>query len=307
MNEIVSRRHPFKFYLAISLGSFFMFGLVFLAIISFWFEKENGTLESKHFIIPVAVILIGTLTIRSMKMYFRNSPRICISDQFISFNSTVYLVSEIEKVIFIGKNKFPFIVDYFMESATLYFKDGTKMFIFDDMYANTTQLKIRLSEIITGGKPIPRKDIAPDITGGDRAFKGNLLLTIRGLSFIVYTLFMIFCFAKWDAPVALRVFSGLLFMSLAAANVWVANFFVLTDQYLIVRHHLFFWKKKFYQLNEVRELVYERKGKMPNSLRVITIGYSSKLYPAATLSEETWLSMQKAFRARRIKVRNESI
>ena len=85
------------------------------------------------------------------------------------------------------------------------------------------------------------------------------------------------------------------------------NYFVLTKDYLIVKNHNFLWQTKIYCLKDIKEIVYETQSKQPNSMRVITIDFKNKLYPAGTLRNKTWLEMKNRFEAKGLKVRNECI
>ena len=88
---------------------------------------------------------------------------------------------------------------------------------------------------------------------------------------------------------------------------WMMHYFRVSQNFLVVRNHLAFWKNKAYRFKEIKEIVFETRDKMPNCLRVITKDFRSKLYPAGTLRDKTWLLMKDKFESHGITVRNECI
>ncbi len=85
------------------------------------------------------------------------------------------------------------------------------------------------------------------------------------------------------------------------------NYFQVSDNLFVVRNHNLFWKKKAYRITEIKEVVFETQGKMPNCLRVITKNFKNKLYPAGTLRDKTWLALKDKLESFDITVRNECI
>ena len=90
-------------------------------------------------------------------------------------------------------------------------------------------------------------------------------------------------------------------------NSWLMHYFKVSDKYFVVKNHNFFWKTKAYLLSDIDEVVFETQGKMPNCLRVITKNFKSKMYPAGTLRNKTWLQLKDKLEQYHIKVRNECI
>jgi len=94
---------------------------------------------------------------------------------------------------------------------------------------------------------------------------------------------------------------------------WIAlysyqmHYFGVSRDYFVVKKHNFFWMKKLYRMDNIKEVVFETQGKLPNCLRIITKDYRNKLFPACTLSDKTWLELKKALEERGITVRNECI
>ena len=85
------------------------------------------------------------------------------------------------------------------------------------------------------------------------------------------------------------------------------HYFGLSDKYLVIRNHINPFIFRVYRLDDIREVVYETRDKWPNSLRVITKKFNSRLFGAGTLLDKTWLEMKVYLESKQIKVRNECI
>ncbi len=81
----------------------------------------------------------------------------------------------------------------------------------------------------------------------------------------------------------------------------------LTESELIIKRNNSPWFSEIYQLVDIREIVYERPFKMPVCLRVITNTYESKVYPAGSLWDKTWMQLKEDLEKKGIKVRNEAV
>lgn len=88
---------------------------------------------------------------------------------------------------------------------------------------------------------------------------------------------------------------------------WRFYYFGLTNDYLIIRFHNMPRVKKVSDLKNIQEVLFESKSKMPVCLRVNTIDFESKLYPAYTLWIKTWIWLKKKLEEKNIRVRNESV
>ena len=85
------------------------------------------------------------------------------------------------------------------------------------------------------------------------------------------------------------------------------NYFLISNDYLIVKNHNHIWKEKIYHLSNIKEVVFESNGQQPNCMRIITKDFKNKLYPAGTLRGKTWLKMKKKLELKGVIVRNECI
>lgn len=76
---------------------------------------------------------------------------------------------------------------------------------------------------------------------------------------------------------------------------------------MIVKNHTFFWLNKSLKYSDIVEVVFEKRGRLPNSLRITTKDFKSKIYFAGTLSDKSWGEMLTLLKKNKIKVRNEIV
>ena len=262
-------------------------------------------------IVGIPIIFLGFYTVYR---YYKNTPKFRVDGNFISFNSLTYALSDIQKVTLTGKQGFPYIVSFPMEAATIYFNTGEQQVIFDDMYENAWELKHFLKQVVIDKKQfsISEKPFIDEVQFSNASFdtyKDNQLFSFRGLSMwalVAVVLFAILANLE-KATAGLIIFLTTFSTFWIMIHAWFMHYFQVSDKFFVVRSHVYFWKKKIYQLNDIREIVFETQGRMPNCLRVITNNFKSKLYPAGTLRDKTWLELKKSLNAAKIKVRNECV
>ena len=81
----------------------------------------------------------------------------------------------------------------------------------------------------------------------------------------------------------------------------------VSDNFFVVKNHNFIWTKKVYDISDIREIVFETQGKMPNCLRIITKDFRNKIYTAGTLRDKNWLALKAKLDGYKIKVSIECI
>lgn len=314
MKEIVSRRHPLKFYLTIILGALFYIGLGLVLLFTYVALRRNENLESKDALLPFFGIGLFVFAGYTVYRYFKNAPVIRVNAEVITFNDQSFSVSEIAQVRLAGKQPFKYVVSFKMEAAEVEFKNGDTRYIFDDMYANSSEIKAFINKVIIEKSDLPGP-AAPTTRDHEsvksdfyETFKGKQFISIRGITLWGLIIFIgIILFIK--QPVT---FSGIALGSVISILWFVLfsyqlNYFQLSSNYLLIRNHNFPWKKRIFRLSEISEIVFETQGKMPNCLRIITTDFKSKLFPAATLTDTQWLALKDKLEHYRTEVRNECI
>jgi hypothetical protein len=97
----------------------------------------------------VAGIIIFILGFYVVYRYLRNAPKILADHEMISFNAASFPLTSIKEVAFTSKVNFPMIVNLPKEAATIFFEDGSKKIIYDDMYENAWEIKLYLKHFFT--------------------------------------------------------------------------------------------------------------------------------------------------------------
>ncbi len=244
-------------------------------------------------------------------MYIRNAPIIVLEKDRIIIGKETYFLNEVSQLQLTGKYPFGWGISLPYEGACITLKDGKKKYIFDSMYANGAQLKMLLERKIN--------KTPPPITAKIRNFrmlqfkdlelyKGNPLINFRAAM-----LWLIIGFFLWNLVFDPTIHRDAFIFMAGLGVIWslllglVYHYFGLTGEYFVVSNHIFFWKRHVYLLGGIKEIVLESHGKGPNSLRLISEDYQTKIYAASTLKDKTWLKLKEALEKMEVPVRNEAI
>lgn len=314
MTTIVTQRHFLKFYLGIGLGFFFFMAMGVVSGYAFFDMSNKGQLVSKNYVLvfmsPICLFMAFYTVIR----YFKNSPIITVDKLEIKFNEETFRWADIDNIELTGKKSFKYIISFPMEGTLLHFKGGQTKCFFDDMYSNSWQLKSFIQQVIIN-KQDNAKILTHEVDVNEiqienfEIFKGNQFTSLHGIllwgmfAFFVYLFLSKGTVPPWRAMVFMGIFMTFWF----SFNSYLMHYFVLSDKYFTVRNQNFIWINKVYRIDDIKEIVYETQGKMPNCLRVITKDFRNKLYPAGTLRDKTWLDMKVKLELKGITVRNECI
>ena len=314
MTPIVSKRHPFKFYLAIVLTVLLFFSIATAILFDYYKSLNDEQQNAKENLLLILAIACYAFAGYSLYRYIKNAPTIKLDKDFIYFNRQAYSIAEIDKIYLTGKQPFNYAINVPMEAATLKFKNGDIKYIFDDMYSNSWEMKSFLKTIlIDKSEFISNSILQVDKNGVETdfydTFKGNQFSSFRGILLWGMIIFFIYIILNGQKPVNV----GAVVMVAGFALFWFIAFsfqmhyFQVSNKYFLVRNHNFFWKRKVYNISDIKEIVFETQGKMPNCLRVITTDFKSKLYPAGTLRNDSWLELKDKFENFNIEVRNECV
>lgn len=302
--EIISKRHPYKFYLLLILTSIFFLGIGSIFIHAS--IRDNNDVGYYLFLVFVA------LTLYMNFLFIKNSSKIILNKKGIIYRNRVYDWEKISEIKLTGKCGLFFNAP--AECTTLLFKDLTTIKIFDELYQNSSEMKYFIQEIVVNKKEeIVDEEEKINLSDFDKEFfipyKGNPVFSFRGIFMWGLILFFVFLpvFIKkptnWNAYLFINCFSLFWFI----LNSWMMNYFEISKNYFIIKNHYFFWKKDIYHISEIKEIVFESQGKQPNTLRLITNKFKSKIYSAGTLTDTTWLEMKTELESKNINVRNECI
>lgn len=291
-------------------------GSILLICLMLWNDFQNQTQKPEDVVWPPVAFVFLLMALFTIPKYFKNVPTVELNEQAISFipifgKVKTYNLQDIQTLKITGKKPFLPLNDASMEGAQLIFKNGSKEFIFDAMYSNASQIKLRLQELALGEsiKLTELKDQGFQIEEEQiQFFKGNQFTSFQGIFF--WSLMM----ALASIPLSLPSVTPIAFLRIAAIILfffllfsWFMHYFGLSENYLVIRNHTRPWVNCRYYLPNVREVVFEQEGKRPYSLRVITQDFKSKQYPAGTLRVKHWLNLKSELEKNNIFVRNECV
>lgn len=302
--EVVSKRHPYKFYLMLILMSLFALSIGSISL----FANITGNIIVGFFCFFVFL----AFTIYLNYVWIKNSSKIVLNKDGISHRNEFYKWDEITEINLTGKRGL--FLSAPSECATLSLKNLKTINIFDDLYWNSSELKCFIQDIVIDKKEtfFKTKEQSPLIDFENELFipyKGNPIFSFRGIlmwSLIIF-IFMVFASSKKENNMNSEiVLLGISFFWFVL-NAFMMYYFEISKNYFVIRNHYFFWIKKNYKVTDIREIVFETQPKQPNKLRLITKDFKSVVFPAGSLSDKTWLEMKKEFESKNIPVRNECI
>ena len=309
---IVSRRAVFRFYFLMYF-MFLSYGAIATAMLIIAVKNFDPLLlrfaDYFAFIFCGIVYFIAFYTIYR---FCKNVPIIRIDNSVISFNREAFLLTEISHISFTGKRKFTYLLDsQFMEAATLTFNNGKIKYIFDDMYKNAGDMKLFLQQVVINKKEFVKPSSQKNINFTDfdcEVYDGKQITSMKGIflwAILAMLAYVIFGKTRISAGniIALSLISLYWFIFFS----WMMNYFKISQEYLTIKKHNLFWIMKIYKIADIQEIVFEQQGRLPNSMRVTTKDFESKVYAASTLRNKTWLAMKDKWENLGISVRNECI
>ncbi|MFA9214853.1 MAG: hypothetical protein ACEQSR_13585 [Candidatus Methylacidiphilales bacterium] len=312
MKEIKSKKN--YSYLLLNLVVWSIYVLLSLSIFSFNIISlvNNDNYSSKNFFLVILSIFAIFIGIVFFKQFTKNIFIIEIDLEKIKLgkNETYYL-SDIVDIKLTGKFYFDFIVSYNREGTAITFKDGTVKYFFDDFYENTWKMKQFLEQVVIQKKDsviinsIENKKVKINDDEID-TFKGYTLLCFEGFMFWVFEFFfiaiMISALNRKDYFPTIFSVCFITFWFIIFSN--LLNYFYLTNEYLIVKNHNYFWKKDIYLLKNIKEVIIESHGRQSLGLTIITNDFKSKKNVAASLYNSTWLELKNKLEQQGVKVRS---
>lgn len=219
--------------------------------------------------------------------------------------------NDIENIRITGKVYFKFIFPYPMEGVLIKTKNR-EINLYDLFYVKSHQIKYALNSFYKEGKfPDDYKDKKIPLNKirfeKFTIYKGNPVFSFRGLLtwgvIVFFVVMTIISPSKNNAEIVFVIIGGLW---LIISSIFM-NYYGLSENYLVIKNHFIPWKNRIYDLSDIIEIVYESPDKWPNSLRVITKKFQSKIFAGGTLRDNTWREMKNHFEKNGIKVRDECI
>ncbi len=264
-----------------------------------------------NFFIPVllsiAVIVFGGYLIHTM---FRLAPRIEIDYDTVTlrylFKTISFRVTDIKTIGYNGRRPYKMIVTSYLEGAKITLLDGTAYYIYDDLYRNIAAVKQCLQQVKEGISAVSITTDKEADTSLVKYYKGIWSLTLRGMSALAFFVMMIIVLIIGLNRGSSGSLYYLLFMFFGVSlfNAYLLYFVGLSDKYLIICNHIFFWVKKRFRLEDIKIVVFDTQSKAPYAIRVITKDFHNRRFYCASLSEKQWLQLKADLEAKGVSVRN---
>ncbi|MFT3825634.1 MAG: hypothetical protein QM731_17070 [Chitinophagaceae bacterium] len=199
-------------------------------------------------------------------------------------------------------------------------KNGEQLTFADYWYRNNAVMKQSLQYYLqpttsSAGTAMATTDhpLPLDLTGMPK-FAGNHFLSINGIILYGISFFWVFAAVgifRHPAPAnGHPILAGSVFLLIWAIFVIALgsqlHYFLLSENYLVVKNHLFIWKKRIFPLADIREVIIETPYRRSTTLVIITKDFSQKKYAAGSLRNKTWKALRERLQAYRIPVTNEA-
>ncbi len=177
-----------------------------------------------------------------------------------------------------------------MECACINFGNEEKVFLWDDIYLNLSEIRLYLKENFKE----KARDVEPKTKVvalpflEKKLYKGNSLFSIS-------TLYLLIIIIALGIPFKSHIFNTGYFFTI---SIFVLiffftfgtqmNYFIVEDESITIKNHYFLWKHKVFKLIDINELVIEVQNRRSNCLRVITKEFESTKFAASTLRNKHW-------------------
>ncbi|MDF2187835.1 PH domain-containing protein [Paraflavitalea sp. CAU 1676] len=239
------------------------------------------------------------------------------------FRTRSYSWNEISKIQLTGKRKYKFLhIVVPAEAVTIRLHDGREIPIWESNYRNMPALRLVLQRAaallklpdnsmknLDFSKVEKEAGVSDMEVGTGKLYKGNYLLSGAMIAIYAFIVLIFILDRMLFSEFKKQIWVSLLNWTILVVVCWPMTiqlyYFEITNHYLVVRHHLFWWHKKNYAIGDIMELVVEAPGKRSNSLRIITNDFKTRIYTADSIRAKDWPEFIEDLRARGLTVRDE--
>jgi hypothetical protein len=304
------------------------FGVVFfgaIGVLLLKFQIDNPDNPKRLFGIIFGFAIIG-FSLFTLRYFFKIFPTVTITTERIilksAFKRQEINLKDIQSIGLMGKSPMTFLfITMPVESTTIMTKNLNEVIIWDDFYQNIDKIKYALEKIkglIDEGQTDFSK--LPSLIIEEKSknhlndnrfeqyldFKGLWIINYRGIMFYGMIAFFIVMIGIKGNPN-----SGSIYFLSGISAFWYLVFgyqffyYKLSDNFLLIKNHLWPWVNRTYKLGEIKEIIFEAPGKLPNSIKVRTNNYKIRLFPGASLRDKTFKEFETELTKRGVVVRNE--
>lgn len=298
---------------------FFMFGFLSIYLTFRYFEEIN--IETKHSILVILIILFA-LFFSSLvfSVNYISTIRI-INDKILInylFRKKVVKIESIKQIILSE------IVNYYgisVERTKLILYDNKEINLYSFKYYNFYKLKIVLNHInkilISNGKiklinfsdlNFPDRRIHTSPNEKYKTINFSFLISFSGLILLIFVLPIIYDIVSLKSIVISELIISIVFillmLILLGGN---ANYFRITDKYLIVKNSIYFWKNRYIRLNDIESVViYKYHRQFGKSIVIKTKYFENISISSDNLFEKNWNEFKDEIKSKNILILDNS-
>lgn len=302
MSKSVKIKTNIKLVLASSFFSVFLFGLLSFHMFNRFIEESRTKFDVPTFLVFSFFILLLITTILFVTIFFSNievnEKEIVIKNVFSKKvirieNIKNIILSEINDsyVILLDRTKIKLKNDEIINLHSFKYQDFFKLkiilnFIDESIKNENIELeKLNLDSILSEKKSLKIK--SDDKT---KTFNFSHILSITGIIFyglVGVILYHFFPTETLNIYTILQILVIITFLILLFSN--DMSYFIITDNYLIVKNSIRFWEKKYFDLNEIESINIHRHFRQSGKTVVIkTKLFENRTYSSDNLLNKHW-------------------
>lgn len=194
-----------------------------------------------------------------------------------------------------------------MEATYILFDNGEKLYIWQDVYRNTSEMRgfiaHRVSEKIQDPRPnIILKNIQ---SINRRRYSGNAYTSFNTLLIVGMAIFMgVLIKGKIRVDILLLVPIGVIVTMFFGFGTQM-NYFIIDEGYLFIKNQFFPWVNRQIRLEDIVEVDIETPYRRSTGLRIITRDFNSRIYGAGSLRGKNWTDLMEDLKFIGIPVRDD--
>ena len=282
-----------------------------IAYYSIWniYREFSGNKSNWSLVLLCLIGIYGVFILLFMiYSYLKKTPTIVLNKSSIRFgNENEIPFSEIVNITYTGNQSVSLLLAG--EGMRIEFTNKTIKAILDECYNDLWKLKLFLYQTFTL-KQEPKEAIIEPVSIEEyqdepqTIFKGFVLFSVFGLLSIFFTFLCLIVLiselkrGENNALIFILLYGVFMFSILS----YGLHYFVITDNFLIVKNHHFFWKTHVYRLSDIKKISFEQRGKSPNFIRIVTNDFKMKTYQADSLRKKQWKGLKEHFETRGIEL-----
>jgi hypothetical protein len=306
MESSISSKRSFTYYTSLlTLLFLILTGALFISV--FFHDLATETYTKKSLVLIFAGFFIIAFTTYGIYIQLNKVPAFTVTKDDITVKGICYAIADITAISFTGKKNYGGINK--LEGMQITFSGNKIFYVYDCYYSNIAPIKSYISNAMgrtdTTLQPSVVKTIHINMpTEGDiDYYKGSminfkLLFIVAFIGFIGY-LFISMPYKKGGEFIILV---PVFFIIIFSGHFY---YFGIGRHSLVVRSFSYFWYKRTYRLDDIKEILFESNGKGPHSITITMENFSYKKYYASTLYDKHWRSLKQHAESKGINVRDE--